>query len=96
MWIFYNSDATYHVLLTMKCYEETPVSVHKFVPLVSLGQERDKGISWGATVPDQYGNYYYTSFSAAGFAFPYLVLKAAHIPLSMGALYARCLSSPRS
>ncbi|MBZ5745722.1 hypothetical protein [Clostridium butyricum] len=48
-----NSDATYHVLLTMKAYDETPYSVHKFLPIVSLGGAMDKEIKWRATIPDK-------------------------------------------
>ena len=32
---FVNSDATYHTLLTMQAYDETPASVHKFLPIVT-------------------------------------------------------------
>lgn len=82
-----NSDATWHVVLTMNAYDETPVSVHKFLPLVSLGDARDKGISWGATIWDRQGNHYYTSFSSMGFALPYLALKCLHLPLTPHSLY---------
>lgn len=84
---YLNSDATWHVVLAMNAYDETPVSVHKFLPLVSLGDARDKGISWGAAVWDQQGNYYYTSFSSMGFALPYLVLKLLHLPFTPQSLY---------
>jgi len=84
---YYNSDATWHVLMTMQAYEETPASVHKFVPLINMGGEGDKGISWGATIPDQQGNYYYTSFSAAGFVLPYLFLKLFQLPIAESSLY---------
>ncbi|MDR1642384.1 MAG: hypothetical protein LBT59_22060 [Clostridiales bacterium] len=85
---FHNSDATWHVLHTLRCYDETPISIHKFLPIVTLGSPEDKGISWGATIPDQYGNYYYTSFSPAGYIAPYLFMKALHIPISLMGLYA--------
>lgn len=84
---YLNSDATWHVVLTMNAYDETPVSVHKFLPLVSLGDARDKGISWGATVWDSQGNHYYTSFSSMGFAVPYLVLRLLRLPLTPHSLY---------
>ena len=64
---YLNSDATWHTLLTVECYNETPVSEHLFLPIVSLGSEDDKYIPWGMTIPDERGNYYYTSFSPAGF-----------------------------
>lgn len=54
-----SSDATYHVLLTMKAYDETPYSIHKLLPIVLLGNATDKGIKWGSTIPDRYGNYHY-------------------------------------
>jgi hypothetical protein len=84
---YHNSDATWHVLHTMRCYDQTPVSVHKFLPTVTLGGSEDKFISWGATIPDELGNYYYTSFSPAGFVAPFLFLKLFHIPISLMGLY---------
>ena len=84
---FYNSDATYHVMLTMQAYDETPISVHKFLPIVSLGDPKDKGITWGDCIPDSEGNYYYTSFSAATFLLPYIFLKIFHLPNSVESLY---------
>jgi len=86
--LYNNSDATYHTLLTMKCYDETPISVHKFLPIVSLGNEEDKNISWGACQPDKYENYYYTSFSSAGFALPYIFVKVLNLPINIYSLYA--------
>jgi hypothetical protein len=86
-YIFYNADATYHVLLTMEAYEETPVSIHKFLPIVSLGNPDDKGIKWGATIPDRYGNYYYTSFSPAGYLAPYFFIKIFRLPINEISLY---------
>lgn len=82
-----NSDATWHTLLTIKAYDETPLSVHKFLPIVSLGGKDDKGISWGATVSDELGNYYYTSFSPAGYVLPFLFIKLFHLPISENSLY---------
>ncbi len=66
-----NLDASYHVLLTAKALRDTPARVHRFLPLISLGQPQDKYINWGATVPDGQGNYYYTSFPSLGFVVPY-------------------------
>ena len=40
-----NSDATWHTLLTIKAYSQTPVSVHKFVPIVTLGDINNKHIA---------------------------------------------------
>lgn len=71
----------------MEAYDQTPISVHKFVPIVSLGAEEDKGIGWGATVPDSKGNYYYTSFSPAQFVAPYAFIKLFHLPFSVLSLY---------
>lgn len=84
---YYNSDATWHTLLTLKCYEETSSDVHKYLPIVSLGEKDDKGIPWGVTVPDDKGNYYYTSFSPAGYVFPYIFMKVFHLPISEKSLY---------
>lgn len=84
---YYNSDATYHTLLTMTAYDETPFSVHKFLPIVSLGGENNKYIPWGATIPDNKGNYYYTSFSPAGYIVPYFFVKLFHLPINEMSLY---------
>ena len=78
-----NIDASYHVLLTIKALQSTPFGVHKFLPIVSLGNPEDKNIPWGATVPDSYGNYYYTSFSPLGFFIPYLYFEATGYDLTI-------------
>ena len=72
----------------MKCYDETPISVHKFLPIVSLGNEEDKNISWGACQTDNEGNYYYTSFSPVGFVAPYIFIKIFNLPININSLYA--------
>ena len=82
-----NSDAVWHTLLTIECYNETPVKVHKFLPIVSLGGEDDKWISWGSTVSDDKGNYYYTSFSPAGYFLPYLFFRLFSLPVTESSLF---------
>lgn len=82
-----NSDATYHVLLTLKAYDQTPFRQHKLLPIVSLGGKDDKNIPWGSTIPDKYGNYYYTSFMPLGFIFPYLFIKTFSLPVNEYSLY---------
>lgn len=84
---FVNSDATYHTLLTMQAYDETPASVHKFLPIVTLGNEADKNIPWGDAIPDSQGNYYYISFSSAGYVLPYLFCKMFFLPINELSLY---------
>lgn len=82
-----NSDATFHTLLTMQAYDETPAQVHKFLPIVTLGEEGDKFIKWGLTIPDEKGNYYYTSFSPAGYMLPYFFCKLTSLPINESSLY---------
>ncbi len=82
------SDATWHTLLTIEAYNETPITQHLFLPIVSLGNENDKNISWGATIPDEKGNYYYTSFSPAGYFAPWLFMKIFNLPVCEKSLYA--------
>lgn len=84
---YINSDATWHVLYTMKCFSETPFSVHKFLPLNSLGGIDNKYIPWGLTVLGDGGNYYYTSFSGIGYALPYLFVKIFHLGYTELSLY---------
>ena len=45
---YLDSDATWHTLLTMQAYDETPISQHKFLPIVSLGGVDNKGDFMGA------------------------------------------------
>lgn len=78
-----NLDASYHVLLTTKALTDNPVSIHKLLPILTLGSPSDKGIPWGATVPDEYGNYYYTSFPSMGFIAPYLYFKITNLSLTL-------------
>ena len=84
---YLDSDATWHTLLTMQAYDETPIREHKFLPIVSLGGLDNKGISWGATIPDKDGNYYYTSFSPAGYILPYIFVKIFRLPINEKSLY---------
>lgn len=85
--LYHNYDATWHTLLTVQAYSETPISDHLFLPIVSLGKETDKNIPWGATIPDDKGNYYYTSFSPAGYVAPYLFFKVLGLEVTEQNLY---------
>ncbi len=84
---YYNSDATWHALLTIEAYNETPKSQHLFLPIVSLGNLEDKWIPWGATIPDDLGNYYYTSFSPAAYFFAWFFIKIFRLPVSENSLH---------
>ncbi|MEI0581169.1 hypothetical protein [Brachyspira pilosicoli] len=80
-----NLDATYHTLLTVKAYNEIPIKEHKFLPIVTLGGY--KNVSWGATLPDKNGNFYYTSFSFIGYIAPYIFFKLFNLPITIYSLY---------
>ncbi len=82
-----NSNATWHVLYTIQAYEETPVSVHKFLPIVSFGNPDDKGIPWATAIPDDAGNYYYTSFPWLGYFLPWAFIKLLNLPITESSLY---------
>lgn len=84
---YLNSDATWHTLLTIEAYDETPISTHLFLPIVSLGNDEDKFIIWGATIPDKEGNYYYTSFSPAGYIAPWIFMKVFRLNACERSLY---------
>jgi hypothetical protein len=71
-----NLEASYHVLLTLEAIDRSAASNHMFLPTVSLAQLRDKGVTWGSTVPTKTGDLIYTSFLSSGFLLPYAVLKA--------------------
>ena len=84
---FYNYDASWHTLLTIEAYQETDSSQHLFLPIVTLGAYSDKWIPWGGAVPDSQGNYYYTSFSPAGYVVPYVFFNIFNLSVSMRSLY---------
>ena len=77
-----NLEASYHVLLTVKAMDSSPARNHMFLPSISLGNEVDKYIPWGATVPTKTGDYIYTSFNFPGFFAPYLWFKTLSIEQS--------------
>ncbi len=84
---YLNEDATWHTLLTVQAYEETPASQHLFLPIDTLGEPADKYIPWGAAIPDDAGNYYYTSFSPAGFFVAWAFIKAFGLPVAESSIY---------
>ena len=85
---FSMSDATYHVLLTMQAYDETPSSVHHWLPIQTYGQDFDKFIDNGPSLlQDEAGNSYYVSFSPIGFYMPYFFCKAFHLGLTVKGIY---------
>lgn len=84
---YLDSDATWHTLLTIEAYNETPITQHLFLPIISLGKATDKNIPWGATVSDRVGNYYYTSFSPAGYFLPWLFIKCFRLGVTEKSLY---------
>lgn len=90
---YHNADATWHVLLTMQAYDETPAAAHRFVPLVSLGRWDDKNIPWGDTVFAADGNAYYVSFSAAAYVAPWVFCRVLGLPYTEASLYlfGRCV-----
>ena len=66
-----NIDASYHVLLTVDAMNQTPASVHRFLPIVTLGRPLDRDVRFGASVRGPGGIYYYTSFPPLGFVAPW-------------------------
>lgn len=85
---FSMSDATYHVLLTMQAYDETPASVHHFLPIQTFGADYNKYIQNGPSLlQDELGNSYYVSFSPIGFYAPYFFCKIFHLDLNIQSLY---------
>ena len=75
----HDEDATGHVLATMRAMDAAPVSVHKYLPIITLSQrpaDRHVASFAKASVADPLGNYYYVSFPPLGFAAPALVFRA--------------------
>ena len=74
-----NLEATYHALLTIESLRQNEIRDHWLLPTVTLGQENDAFISWGATVPTRSGDYIYTSFTPPGFLLPYVAFETFHL-----------------
>ena len=87
-----NDDATAHVLATLVAYQQTPSSIHHYLPLFTYGAPTDKWIDDLPTASgfDKYGNLYYTSFPPLGFIVPHFIFSALGISPQPFAL--RCFS----
>ncbi|MDN3236888.1 hypothetical protein [Pseudomonas sp. WAC2] len=81
-----NLEASYHVLITLNALNESDVTHHWYLPTISLGEEKDKHIAWGATIPTRTGDYVYTSFTPYGFLAPYFALKVSGQNISLESL----------
>lgn len=77
-----NVESTYHTLLIVKSLQNSKIENHWFLPTITLGQARDKYISWGATVPTKTGDYIYTSFPSLGFLAPYVAFSIFNIDVN--------------
>lgn len=84
---YVNSDASWHMMLTARALDETPASVHRYLPLVTLGADTDKNIPWPNLNADSEGNYYYTSFSPLSFNVCYAFFKITGLPLGETGIY---------
>ena len=82
----HNEDATGHVLATMQGMAAAPVSVHKYLPIITLSQspaDRDLDNFVAASISDTAGNHFYVSFPPMGFVVPAIVFKAIGLPPSV-------------
>jgi len=68
-----NLEASYHTILTAKALLDNPLSRTWGLPTVTLGQDNDKYVRWGAAVATDGGDQIYTSFPPAGFWLPAIV-----------------------
>jgi hypothetical protein len=74
-----NIDATYHVLLTVRAMNETPIAVHRLLPIVTLGRPLDRDVRFGDAVRAPNGIYYYTSFPPLGFVAPWAFFRVTRL-----------------
>ena len=87
-YIYTNSDATEHVLLTMESLRENSIQEHKFGAIMTLGSEDNKYINNGPSLlTDESGNNFYISFSAISFLVPYIAFKVLNINISESNLF---------
>lgn len=82
-----NLDATLHTLLTIEAASEAPLSVSKFLPIVTLDNPINKFVNWGGAKFDKSGNGIYTSFPPLGFIVPYIFMAALDLPASINSLF---------
>jgi hypothetical protein len=78
-----NIDASYHVLLTVDAMNQTPVSVHRFLPIVTLGRALDRDVRFGDSVRGPGGIYYYTSFPPLGFVVPWAFFRVTGLAVNL-------------
>lgn len=83
-----NLEATYHVLMTVQGLTALPLSESHLLPVVTLGNELDRNIPWGSTVPTKSGVFVYTSFPPLGFIVPYLFFKVTGLSPTVSNLAA--------
>lgn len=72
----HNENATAHVLVTLKSYQQNPLKEHFFLPIYSYGQDINKFINNmpPSSLATETGSYIYTSFSSLGFFLPYVAI----------------------
>jgi hypothetical protein len=81
-----NIEASYHVLLTVQAMSQTPGSVHRFLPIVTLGRPLDRDVRFGASVRGPGGIYYYTSFAPLGFVAPWAFFRVTGLAPNIDSL----------
>lgn len=78
-----NLETPWHALLTVQAYSEIDAKTHWFLPIVTLGGSRNKGVPWGSAIPDKDGNLYYTSATSPTFVLPYLWFRLTGLDVSI-------------
>lgn len=86
----HGENASAHVLVTLKSYEQNAFSEHYFLPIYSYGAVTDKHINNmpPSSLETESGSYIYTSFSAWGFVPPYIFMKALGLEINERSLRA--------
>jgi hypothetical protein len=67
------------VLRVQRIWYEEGALRHRFLPIMTYGNEADKNIANVAEIRDATGNFYHTSYPPLAYIFPYLVFRLVNI-----------------
>ena len=80
----HGENASSHVLITLKSYEQNPVNEHYFLPIYQYAGAPNADINNmpPASLKTEHGHHIYVSFPALGYFIPYVFLKTFSLPIN--------------
>ncbi len=78
-----------HTILTLSIWNENGIAHHKFNPIYTYNNPKDKHIqSLTSGIPDEKGDYYYVSYPPFSFLLAYFSLSLLRAPINPYSIYA--------